>query len=95
MKIIKYFTFCIIFLSISGFFHYEATSQNNKKGYPFSHLELPKTQPNDQIINHTGYTLSYNSIYRIANWVAYKLTAEEIFPVVKRNDHFVPDPLLK
>ena len=61
---------------------------------PISHLELPKAKPHDQIIKHTAYTLSYNSTYHIANWVAYELTAEETVSVVKRNNHFVPDPLL-
>ncbi len=59
-----------------------------------THLELPKAKPHDQIITHTGYTLSYNSSYHIANWVAYELTAEETTPVVKRNNQFIPDPLL-
>jgi endonuclease G len=59
------------------------------------HPELPKTRPNDQIIKHTGYTLSYNSTYNIANWVAYELTAAETRAVVKRNNKFIPDPLLK
>jgi len=59
-----------------------------------SHLEIPKSKPHDQIITHTGYTLSYNSTYHIANWVAYELTENETTPVVKRNNHFIPDPLL-
>jgi len=58
------------------------------------HFELPKPRPNDQIIKHTGYTLSYNSTYNIANWVAYELTAAETKPVVQRNNQFIPDPLL-
>lgn len=59
-----------------------------------SHLELPKPKPHDQIITHAGYTLSFNKTYHIANWVAYELTAEEMVPVVERNNHFVLDPLL-
>jgi endonuclease G, mitochondrial len=59
------------------------------------HLELPKVSPSDEIITHTGYTLSYNTTFHIANWVAYELTAEETRPVVKRNNRFVPDPVLK
>ena len=59
-----------------------------------SHLELPQVNPNDQIITHTAYTLSFNKSCRMANWVAYELTAEETVPVVKRNNHFVPDPQL-
>lgn len=60
-----------------------------------SHLELPKSRSQDQIITHTGYTISYNKTYHIANWVAYELTAEETESVVKRSDKFVPDPQLK
>ena len=58
------------------------------------HLELPRLSPHDQIIKHTGYFLSFNPAFRIANWVAYELTAEETVAVVKRNDKFIPDPLL-
>jgi endonuclease G len=60
-----------------------------------SHLELPKARPNDQVIYHTGYTLSYNSTYNVADWVAYELTASETVPVVQRSNRFVPDPLLR
>jgi endonuclease G len=59
-----------------------------------ANLELPRPSPHDQIIKHTGYFLSFNSAFRIANWVAYELTAEETVAVVKRNDKFIPDPLL-
>ena len=59
-----------------------------------SNPELPKANPHSQIITHSGYTLSYNPSLHIADWVAYDLTAEETIPVVKRNDHFEPDPLL-
>jgi len=61
---------------------------------PVSHLEMPATGPKDQVIHHTGYTLSYNRTYHVANWVAYELTAQETVPVVKRSNKFVPDPLL-
>jgi len=59
-----------------------------------TNLELPKSNPHDQIITHKGYTLSFNLSYHIADWVAYKLTAEQTVPVVERNNHFVSDPLL-
>jgi len=59
-----------------------------------SNLELPRPKPFDQRINHTGYALSFNKTYQIADWVAYELTAAETVKVVERNDHFVPDPLL-
>ncbi len=59
-----------------------------------AHLELPKANPNDQIIKHSAYTISFSKTYHIANWVAYELTSEETQAVVKRNDQFIPDPLL-
>lgn len=59
-----------------------------------SNLELPQKIPNSQIITHKAYTLSFNKINNVANWVAYELTSEETKSVVKRNDKFVPDPLL-
>ena len=40
-------------------------------------MELPAGAPGDNIITHTGYTISYNTTTLIPNWVAYELTAEE------------------
>lgn len=57
-------------------------------------LELPRTSPGDEVIEHRAYTLSFNETCRVASWVAYELTAEETVAVVKRNNKFVPDPLL-
>lgn len=48
-----------------------------------------------QIIEHTGYTVSYNEQRRNANWVAYELTAHEANGNEPRDDKFVPDPLVK
>lgn len=68
-------------------------SSGNKTG-KIPGLELPRAKPTDQVIRHTAYTVSYNTTYRMANWVAYELTAEETVPVVTRNNRFVPDPQL-
>lgn len=60
--------------------------------------ENPKLQAKrqEQIIRHEGYTVSYNSDYRIANWVAYELTAEEAkSKKVERSNKFVSDPMVK
>jgi endonuclease G len=60
--------------------------------------ELPQLANNrkEQIINHEGFTVSYNSDYRIANWTAYELTAEEAKAgEVKRATRFFPDPEVK
>ena len=60
--------------------------------------ELPqlKRKRTEQIIQHEGYTVSYNADYRIANWVAYVLTDKESrSDKAERQNKFVVDPLVK
>lgn len=45
-----------------------------------------------QVIEHTGYTVSYNRKRRNPNWVAYELTAKEVDGKEPRNGDFIPDP---
>ena len=54
-------------------------------------LEIPADIPGDEIIKHTGYTLSYNEEYEIANWVAYELTRDEVLGTAERGDDFRED----
>lgn len=61
-------------------------------------VEIPqlKVKRTEQVIRHEGYTVSYNSDYKIANWVAYELTATEAkSKKTERSNKFVPDPLVK
>lgn len=61
-------------------------------------IEIPQlqTKRKEQVIRHEGYTVSYNSDYKIANWVAYKLTADEAkSKKAERSNKFVPDPQVK
>ena len=55
-------------------------------------LEIPKTNPSDTIITHTGYSFVYNEKYEQANWVAYLLTKEKTTKLVERKNKFIPDP---
>lgn len=48
-----------------------------------------------QVIEHIGYTVSYNSSSKNPNWVGYELTAEEVEGVVEREQDFVLDPMVK
>ena len=75
---------------------------NPKKGtsaYTFQEgAEIPrlKNKQKEQVIKHEGYTVSYNSEYRIANWVAYELTATEAkSKKTERSNKFVSDPQVK
>lgn len=49
----------------------------------------------EQVIEHTGYTVSYNCNWKIPNWVAYELTARELEGDMPRGKDFVPDPDVK
>jgi len=60
----------------------------------FAQLELPKYDADDTIIRHRGYTLSFNSKYKQANWVAYLLTKDETVKRFQRGEFFAPDPMI-
>lgn len=50
----------------------------------------------EQIIEHTGFTVSYNENLLLPNWVAYELTPEEAAAEdVSRTDFFQRDPKVK
>lgn len=59
-----------------------------------ANLEIPiaRKTSSEQIINHIGYTVSYNHTWNIPNWVAYELVASEVGGDEERSDHFRPDP---
>lgn len=58
-------------------------------------LEIPFMADDKTVIEHMGYTLSYNSEYRIPNWVAYELQDSELYGDLDRAEKFSPDPLVK
>ena len=58
-------------------------------------LELPAPVDGEQIIKHTGYTLSYDEEYEVPSWVAYVLTRDEVLGGEDRNDDFREDPLVR
>lgn len=45
-----------------------------------------------QVIEHTGYRVSYNQTWCIPNWVAYELTRTEVAGQFPRRGSFCPDP---
>lgn len=49
----------------------------------------------EQIIHHTGYTVSYNENLRLPNWVAYELTRQETQGNAQRTNRFISDPSVK
>lgn len=80
-----------------------AASQQETPSSPLSlgpAAELPRwaneqvAKP-EQIIHHIGYTVSWNPVFLVPNWVAYELTADELIGSEERTNHFKPDPLVE
>ena len=63
----------------------------------YERLEIPQSKKKlkEQVVEHKGYTVSYNTTWLIPNWVAYELTDEEVVGQISRADKFVPDPDIK
>ena len=57
-------------------------------------VEIPSINSDDQIVNHTAYSLQYNELHEQADWVAYMLTSDELTGSVKRKDNFRSDPMV-
>ena len=59
--------------------------------------EMAKTSKSvtEQLIAHTGFTISYNEDWLISNWVAYKMNAQRLETKVDRHDNYIPDPAVK
>ncbi|MBO5942086.1 MAG: DNA/RNA non-specific endonuclease [Bacteroidales bacterium] len=58
-------------------------------------LELPAYSADEQVIEHVGYTTSYNSTTLNPDWVAYELTSAELQGEFKGKSSFCWDPLVK
>lgn len=59
-------------------------------------LQIPSLRPTDQIIEHTGYTLSFVPAHEQAAWVAYVLRGTQLASAhFDRTDQFMTDPLAK
>ena len=58
-------------------------------------LDYGKPSENVLVIERKGYALGYNRKWKIAEWVSYRLTRDEVLSnVCDRADLFVKDPLL-
>jgi len=76
----------------------ETVSSTEPSSDLMSKVEIPYfyNEGDDLIVEHMGYTLSYNSKYRVPNWVAYELLSSELYSGDKeRLDEFTPDPQIK
>lgn len=55
-------------------------------------IEIPRIQKGETILQHTGFTLSFNDSTNCPNWVAWQLTADEAQAQGERNPDFYVDP---
>lgn len=59
-------------------------------------LEIPAYIDGHEVVRHTGYTLSWNEQYLVADWVAYELTATELdTQEFSRSEDFRPDETVR
>ena len=53
----------------------------------------PKALRNgEQIVEHSGYAVSYNTVTLCPNWVAWELASDETWGETSRTDEFTQDP---
>ena len=78
-------------------YYKEITGTDTSQVPYYERLEIPQSKKKlkEQVVEHKGYTVSYNTTWLIPNWVAYELTDEEVVGQVSRADKFVPDPDIK
>ena len=58
-------------------------------------IAFPSRVKDDYVVQHTGFTLSYNDYHEQPNWVAYLLTADKVFGnASSRDDNFREDPAI-
>ena len=70
----------------------EIIRESNKQA-DTSRMEIPlMNKEQGQIIQRTGYTLSYHAKHRTPQWVAWELTKEETRGNEERTNEFQPDP---
>lgn len=68
--------------------------QTHQKKYDNLEIPLSTTSRQEQLIHHTGYTVSYNKDRKLPNWVGYELTREETQGSEERSNRFTTDPLV-
>ena len=87
----------LLIIAINIFFVDSSTGKDNISCGNLAQLELPQltTNNSEQIIEHFAYTVSYNPMWKIPNWVAYSLTKEETSGPYEREKSFYPDPKVK
>lgn len=92
----RYLIFCVLFVCVScgRFTNRAVMTEKDHCQEQMTFVEIPRVvdSRSQQIIEHIGYTVSFNPIWNIPNWVAYSLTDTELQGDIPRAKHFYPDP---
>lgn len=80
-----------LFLGLIVFLVARAIIRENNKIPQYELPQIQSVQP-EKVVEHMGYTVSFNTDWKIPNWVAYELTAEEVEGVEPRGNTFTSDP---
>lgn len=89
--------FLMLCIAIAYFLiEYSPVEETERISENLSNIEIPAalSDRTERIITHKGYTVSYNSDWKIPNWVAYEITDYEVDGNEERSDKFVPDPMV-
>lgn len=81
-----------ILLWEDGSWEYKENFNLKKQLQLVQDLEIPQTDSNELIIEHSAFSLVYNESFEQAKWVAYQLTKLETVKLFERTDKFLPDP---
>lgn len=80
-KILVTLSICLVFTGCRFERNDVKTATQTEKGTANQKIELPSYSNEEDVIEYSGFTTSYNHETLIPNWVAYELTAEELKPV--------------
>ena len=92
----RYLILCVLFVCVScgRITNRAVATEQDHCQEQITLVEIPRVldaRP-QQIIEHTGYTVSHNPVWNIPNWVAYSLSDTELQGDIPRAKHFYPDP---
>ena len=81
---LRHLVLCVILSTASLALYSQGHRGKDELPLNKSLLELPAIQESDIILVYSGFVVKYNPEYRIPDWVAYELTAEEVNGEVPR-----------
>ncbi|MBO5865593.1 MAG: DNA/RNA non-specific endonuclease [Bacteroidaceae bacterium] len=92
--LLKFLVCIAIAVLVSLFIQHRKNSKESGDGKLGMELAIPQftKSTKSQVIEHIGYTVSYNEQRRNPNWVAYELTSKEVDGKEPRGNKFIPDP---